>query len=570
MYLILYVVLCVAVVGVHWLRFRVFFKMALQASKVLHASLFAGVAHSPLSFFEATPAGDITARFAGDTDAVDSQLPGLVSGLIDGLLSMATGLMVVIGAAPLFIFALPPISVAYWRVARKYRGPAKALKALDNQSKAPVWTLCGEALDGIASVRAYHLSAHFSCEFCARLDANNRARYSWDAANRWLSVRLELVGAAIVGAAALAAVAGSYHGSKTEGLVYHGSNYSSMAGLAITSALFATRSLSYTVRSIAGLEQQLNSLQRIVAFAQLEPEPDTVKDLKGEKQRHIQAVQDWPPTSSGSPACGVELDGIVATYGSRSSTEQREALDLRDQADQEAIRIPASQRVGICGRSGSGKSTLAKVICRVLNVSDGEVRVGGIDTGLLPLARLRDAVCVVPQSPSVGEGATIRSVIDPALCADDPQVWQALTNVGLQQLVSGMELRLDSPVDSASMSAGELQLLVLARAVMRRPPVLILDESSAHLDEVSAERVRDLLRYGDCFDRTTVIVIAHRLMDIGACERVLVLANDGRLAEDGAPEELLSDHGSLFHGLVTELDEAAQDQLRAALSMGAI
>ena len=301
------------------------------------------------------------------------------------------------------------------------------------------------------------------------------------AANRWLSVRLELVGAAIVGSAALAAVAGASGGANTGG----------MAGLAITSALFATRSLSYTVRSITGLEQQLNSLQRIVAFARLEPEPETVRDLKEETQRQIQAVLDWPPSSGGSPACGVELDGIVATYDSGSSSEQREALDLRDQADQEAIRIPASQRVGVCGRSGCGKSTLAKVLCRVLNASDGVVRVGGVDTGLLPLGRLRATVCVVPQSPSVGGGgATIRSVIDPSLSADDQQISQALTNVGLQQLVAGMAQCLDTPIDSTSMSAGELQLLVLARAVMRKPPVLVLDESSAHLDEVSAERVR--------------------------------------------------------------------------------
>ena len=160
------------------------------------------MAHSPLSFFEETPAGDITARFAGkltsnrsvvvvyrpsltdrlagDTDAVDSQLPGMVSGLADGVLSMATGLLVAIGAAPLFIFALPPIGVAYWWVARRYRGPAKALKALDNQSKGPVWTLCSEALEGIESVRSYGLSAHFAHECCVLLDANNRARYSWE------------------------------------------------------------------------------------------------------------------------------------------------------------------------------------------------------------------------------------------------------------------------------------------------------------------------------------------------------------------------------------------------------
>lgn len=519
-YLTAYVGLCVAVVGVHWLRFTLFFKMALRASKVLHSKLFAGVARSPLPFFETTPPGDITARFAGDMDAVDAQLPAQVSGLMDGLLSIVTGLTVVLASVPLFICALPSIIVAYWWVARRYRGPAKALKALDNQSKEPLWTLCSETLEGIATVRAYGLSAHFCSELCSRLDANNRARYSWDAANRWLSVRLELVGAAIVGSAALAAVCGSFF------RIGNTASRDSWAGLAITSALFATRSLSYTVRSITGLEQQLNALQRIVAFAQLEPEPNTTKDLSAEKQSTIQAVLNWPPRAGDHFVCEVELDSVVASYcRSTSSYPQHVALDLRSYIGEGAIRIEASQRVGVCGRSGSGKSTLAKVLCRALNPADGVVRIGGIDTGLLPLERLRSTVCVVPQAGSVGDGrSTIRSAIDPASQATEQQLWRVLTLVGLQQLVSDMEHRLDTRLDSNFLSAGELQLLLLARAVYRHTPVLILDEVSAHLDEESAQRVRDLLCYGDCFDKTTIIVIAHSLMDLGACERVLCVA----------------------------------------------
>jgi ATP-binding cassette subfamily C (CFTR/MRP) protein 1 len=480
----------------------------------LHAKLFAGVAHSPLSFFEGTSEGDITSRFAGDTDAIDSQLPGLILGITDGILSIVTGLLVVIGAAPIFLVALPVLAYCYRWVAIRYRAPAKALKSMDNQTKGPILSLISESLDGVASVRCYGLQSRVFDEFCRRLDDNNRARYSWDAANRWLSVRLELVGSGIVGAAALAAVLGaSAIGDKNEAEGLGGG--ATLAGLAISSAMFATRSLSYTVRSLTGLEQQLNSLQRVVAFARLPPEPETTRHAVAEDQK---ALQEWPPDSG----CDIELSEVVATY--IAGTESRNALDLtsRRSGKAKSVRIYARQRVGVCGRSGSGKSTLAKVLCRVLNPVSGIVKIGGVDTATIPLKRLRSTVCVVPQTASVGDGgATIRTVIDPGGREDEQAIWQALTLVGMQQTVDLTKGGLDEPVDKNRWSAGEMQLLVLARAALRQPLVLILDESCAHLDDANSERIRDLLRYGDCFARTTIVVIAHRLTDIGACDRVL-------------------------------------------------
>ena len=332
-------------------------------------------------------------------------------------------------------------------------------------------------------------------------------RYSWDAANRWLSVRLELVGSGIVGAAAVAAVLGasSVKGNGDESGLGRGG---ALAGLAISSAMFATRSLSYTVRSITGLEQQLNSLQRIVAFARLPPEPDTVRTALADD------LQDWPANSD----CEIELSQVVATYN--PTTGSRKALDLT--GEDESLCLNARQRVGVCGRSGSGKSTLAKVLCRALNPVDGVVKIGGVDTATIPLKRVRSAVCVVPQTASMGDGgATVRTAIDPAGVEDEQAIWQALTLVGMQQVVDLTKAGLDQPVDMNHWSAGEIQLLALARAVLRRPLVLVLDESCAHLDDTNSERVRDLLRYGDCFANTTVVVIAHRLTDIGACDRVL-------------------------------------------------
>ena len=168
---------------------------------------------------------------------------------------------------------------------------------------------------------------------------------------------------------------------------------------------------------------------------------------------------------------------------------------------------------------------------------------------------------MVPQMMAVGEGETFRTVLDPSGCADERGLWQALTVVGLQAAVSAAEGGLDAPI-ARGWSAGERQLLALGRAILRKPAVLILDEPTSHLDDDAAERVLDTVRWGEALADTTVLVIAHRLADIAACERVLVI-EDGKLQADGTPAQLLADSGSEFAAL-------GSDPADASLAAGAI
>jgi ABC-type multidrug transport system fused ATPase/permease subunit len=546
-YLSLYAATCFAVVLFHWVRFELYFKVALKASQLLHAELLRGVFGAPLGFFERTAAGDITARFASDTDVVDAQLPTMVAALLDGLLQISAGLLVAVFAAPLFALALPPIGAAYWWTARRYRRPARALKKLDNASKGPIFSQCHASVEGAATARAYMLERFLVAEFDARLDENNRARYSWDAANRWLSVRLELVGAAVVGAAAAGAAS---------------SSGAAMAGLAVTSALFATRSLSYCVRALSQLEQQLNNLDRIVSLARLPPEEDAAPAAAAGPANWPPELALWPPAGG----CAVELRAVGLEYEARAGALALDGLDLH---------LPAGSRVGLCGRSGAGKSSVAKVLARLHPPTKGVIEIGGVSAASLPLQTLRTRVAVVPQVPQV-LGRTIREVLDPSgglssSLGGDASLWVALEAVGLEKVVAAASGRLDADV-AGNWSGGERQLLALARAVLRRPAVLVLDESTSQLDGAAAARVRALLQHGDALTSglhaTTVLVVAHRLADVCACDTAAVMAR-GKVVEVGPPVRLLeAGDGSALGALAAHLSAESRAELAVVAAGG--
>ena len=341
---------------------------------------------------------------------------------------------------------------------------------------------------------------------------------------------MELVGAAVIGAAALGAAATS---SEDQG-------GGALAGLAVTSALFATRSLSYCVRAMSQLEQQLNNLDRVVSLARVPPEqnlPDAAHPGSG-----LQATD----------GVRVELKAIRLEYqGPEGPTLALDGLDLQ---------VRGGSHVGICGRSGSGKSSLAKVLAHLHRPTRGVVEVGGVLAATMPLEMLRTGVVVVPQRPQL-LGRTIREVLDPngsRSGGDDKALWSVLEAVGVAAVARAASGMLDAV--AGRWSSGEQQLLVLARAVLRQPAVLVLDESTSQLDEQAAARIRALL--SSELRSTTVLVIAHRLADVCACDIAVVMAG-GSIVEVGKPAELLESNGegSALRALADHLGAKSRDDL---------
>jgi len=203
------------------------------------------------------------------------------------------------------------------------------------------------------------------------------------------------------------------------------------------------------------------------------------------------------------------------------------------------FRVPAGQTVALLGKTGAGKSTIARLLARFYDPLAGEVRVDGISLRELAEPDLRRAVAMVTQESFLFTGSVADNIRFGRPEATDAQVQAAAEAVGLDQVVQRLQGGYDADVgkNGARLSAGQRQLIALARVILADPAVVVLDEASSSLDAPTERLVQNALR--TVLAGRTALIIAHRLSTVGIADRVLVV-DDGQVIEDGTPEELLS------------------------------
>jgi len=339
--------------------------------------------------------------------------------------------------------------------------------------------------------------------------------------NRWLSVRFNLLSSAIVGITGVVVLL-------TPGID------ASLAGFALAFASSVTSDLLFMVRRFVGLEQSLVEVERVREFSQLDREqPEFIEPRK---------PTEWPPRG----ACVVEDLSI------------RYAPELPNVLHGLTFTVSAGERVGILGRTGCGKSTLALSFFRFVEASEGRIVIDGLDISKLGLTDLRSRLTIIPQDPTILSG-TLRSTLDVFEEYDDAEIFEALRRVHLipsddtpeeeEEIVNENVFRnLDSPVSEGgdNFSTGEKQLICMARAILKRAKVLVMDEATASVDYATDELISKTIRHE--FADSTIMTIAHRLRTVVDYNRVMLL-DEGRIVEFDSPAALLSDPSSRFYAL---------------------
>ncbi|KAI9205946.1 P-loop containing nucleoside triphosphate hydrolase protein [Polychytrium aggregatum] len=538
-------------IGIYWLLgfLQTFFVFliclyfsykGISVSRTIHLLAFDRILHAPSSFFDTTPVGRIINRFSSDQDAIDNSIiQSLRMSFTMG--SNAVGMFItIVMAAPWFLAALGPLMVVYYYIQNVYRRTSRELKRLDSLARSPIYAYLGESAQGTTTIRAFGRQSEFVNHYDALIDKNNSPGFLTLSAQRWLGIRLDMIGAFLVFFAAIL------------GLACLGFMPVVLYGLALSYALQVTSALNQCVRQFSDTEISMNAVERVYHYAYETP----VEEPAGTATQ--MPPESWP--SEGK----IDITNLKLRY------QPHLPLVLNGVS----LSIHGREKIGIVGRTGSGKSSLINSLFRITPCEEGSrILIDGVDIHTIPLSSLRSGVTIIPQDPVLFSG-TIRSNLDPFDQYEDHELWDVLEKCHLKDKITRIQQELEdtSAKDQGraaqqpalfgleiyvqergeNWSVGQRQLMCLARAMLRKPRILVMDEATANVDYETDQIIQSCLRTE--FANSTLITIAHRLNTVIDYDRVVVM-KDGLLVEVGSPAELLDSenkHFTLFKDMVKE------------------
>ncbi|XP_029433020.1 multidrug resistance-associated protein 1-like isoform X1 [Rhinatrema bivittatum] len=480
------------------------------ASRYLHLDLLHNVLRSPMSFFERTPSGNLVNRFAKEIDTIDSIIPQIIKMFMGSLFNVIGACIIILLATPIVAVIIPPLGLVYFFVQRFYVATSRQLKRLESVSQSPVYSHFNETLLGVGVIRAFGEQKRFIQISDSKVDEHQKAYYPSIIANRWLAIRLEYVGNCIVLFAALFAVISRH--SLSPGLV----------GLSVSYALQVTTYLNWLVRMSSEMETNIVAVERVKEYS--------------EKEKEAQwRIEQATPASSWPHEGKVEFRGFGLRY--------REDLDLA--LKNINVTIDGGEKVGIVGRTGAGKSSLTLGLFRINEAAEGEIIIDGVNIAKIGLHDLRFKITIIPQDPVLFSGS-LRMNLDPFDKYSDEEIWTALELAHLKNFVVDLPDKLNHECSEGgeNLSVGQRQLVCLARALLRKTKILVLDEATAAVDLETDNLIQSTIRiqFKDC----TVITIAHRLNTIMDYTRVMVL-DRGQIVEFDSPVNLLQKKGIFYN-----------------------
>ncbi|KAJ6631472.1 multidrug resistance-associated ABC transporter [Mycena sp. CBHHK59/15] len=550
---------------------------ALRASRTLFKALLVSVVRATFRFHDTTPQGRMLNRFGKDIETIDFNLASSLQQVNSSLAGFIASLLTVTIVFPLFLFPATFIGWFYYTFAVGYLNTGRDLRRMESNSKSPIFSDFGELLQGIVTVRAFSAEKRFLDNLHTRIDLTTKMWYTFWMTNRWLLLNFDFLGSMAVFFTSMFSI---------HVLV----DDAGLAGLAITSALNFTSSVYWACRFWTGLELDLNAVERVVEYLDLPQEPPAIIESN-------RPPAYWPSSAKNDSL--IVAENVVIKY----------APELPAVLQDVSFTLKAGERIGLLGRTGSGKSTLAMSILRFVDPTSG------IDISKIGVEDLRSRLTFIPQDATLFSG-TLRENLDPFDEHDDATCLEVLYRVQMinrstrasastsrehsvatspetsrPPSISGVDR--ESTVDSVStaltdvdaktvvsldtqvsaggtnFSQGQRQLIAMARALLRRSAIVVLDEATSSVDFKTDAKIQTTIR--EEFTDSLLLTIAHRLKTVIDYDRLLVL-DKGKLAEFDTPLRLIEKEDGIFRnmclksGYFSELEasaraKAARDQM---------
>uniref|UniRef100_A0AAX7TTZ3 Multidrug resistance-associated protein 4 n=1 Tax=Astatotilapia calliptera TaxID=8154 RepID=A0AAX7TTZ3_ASTCA len=504
-------------------RSLVIFHGLVRSAQTLHNSMFSAVLHTPVSFFDVNPIGRILNRFSKDVSQMDSVLPITFVDFYQLFLQNVGVIAVAASVIPLILIPVVPLLLIFLYLRSLYLRTSRDIKRLESTTRSPVLSHLSSSLNGLSTIRASRSEEKLKKDFDAHQDLHSEAWFLFLMTSRWFALRLDSICSIFITLTAFGLIL------LRDGLV------AGEVGLVLTYAVTLMGNFQWTVRQSAEVENMMTSVERVVEYTELKNEGPW------ETQQH--PPSDW--LSQGM----ITFDRVNFFYDTDGPPVLKEiTVD---------VLCPVGQ-VGIVGRTGAWKSSLVSAIFRLAE-PQGKIYIDGVVTSEIGLHDLRQKMSIIPQDPVLFTDS-VRKNLDPFNQHTDEDLWKALEEVQLKSVVEELPGKLEAVLaeSGSNFSVGQRQLVCLARAILRKNRILIIDEATANVDPRTDELIQKTIR--DKFKECTVITIAHRLNTIIDSDRIFVLES-GTIQEFDHPFTLLQNKEGALYRMVQQMGQAESASL---------
>jgi len=486
----------------------------IRAAKKYHNKMLDKVINSTVLFFDTNPIGQILNRFSGDVGVLDRYIPLAVMDIFNISFSLGSIVLTVAIINPIIIGPYAGVMIVIGIIVYFCFPAVKQSKLYELRSKGPLFGLLSATLSGIVIIRVYKQADAFQQRFRDYLHNVMKANNSFTLASRFMAFYVDLAYLITAIGCVFIITAKAQGGTLEEG---------GLAAFALALVLGVTGVLQYALRQFSSLNISMSAVARVQSYLDVPAEPPL--KMEGDKQHKD---SHWPQKGE------IDFHKVYMKYRPDGDHVIR---DL-------SLHVEPGQKIGCVGRTGAGKSTIIQLLYRMQELDrsiddtkESFIKMDNLNTQEVGLHLLRNNISIIPQTPFIFTG-TIRTNVDPLGHFTDEQIWAALEDVRLKHHVERQPRKLDTHIHGGTsvFSAGQKQLVCLARAILKKSNVLIMDEATANMDYDTDFFVQKKIE--ERFSHATQFTIAHRLQTIANYDKVLVL-DRGRKMEFDEPYKLL-------------------------------
>ncbi|CAH1997626.1 unnamed protein product [Acanthoscelides obtectus] len=493
-----YTILLVSGTLCELIKYYMIFKFALNASFNLHKAMIHSIVNAIMSFFDTYFIGNILNRFSQDLAVIDEHFPFVLTHFITTLFHVAG--MIGLIASVNWKFVIPSIILIICLVIMRflYIPTSRSLKRLEAATRSPMVGHLNSSIEGITTIRAYKAQDILCDEFDRHQDLYTSANYTSLVTKRAFGFYMDFFAAGFI-----TLIIGRF-------LIFDMDTAAGDVGLTISKATSLAMIIQMALMQWAEIENLMTSVERVLEYTKLE-----VENKSGLE------IDNWPNKGE------ITYVNVNLNY---AKTKERVLKNI-------SFSVKSKQKIGIVGRTGAGKSSIIATLFRLYNF-EGQIYIDDVETKTLALKFLRQHISIIPQDPIMFSG-TIRANIDPLGEFTDEEIWKTLHKVHLDAYIPELECRMED----TNFSTGQRQLICLARAIIRKNRIVVLDEATANMDPETEFLIQKTIV--ENFSSATVFIIAHRLQSILDCHKVMVM-DKGEIIEFEDPLVLMEDKNSVF------------------------